>query len=1161
MKRLFRIVILCFVIICLIVVGKTFDFADNDCAYAQTLSAEENSIHIINNFSDLVSIASDVNSGKFDGYYGITFQLACDLDIEEPCQSFDSGTGWIPIGTTLYPFKGTFDGNGYSIRGLYIDKADNENVGLFGVANINAAVKNLTVQGWVKGGNYTGGIVGYSQALIENCVSLVSVSSQDDSLHVGGITGYNLGEISQSKNNGEIRVGFSTFVGGIAGSNIGTIDKCSNVGEIVSSNSVVGGIAGNNAGSIEICINSGRIAGKSSVGGIVGNNQGLVNNTFSRCTVDSVNGPAGGLAGSNEATGSIAYSMAVCNVEGLDDVASVCGYNMGVVANVFYDESISAETVVNGIIAENSKGLPTRIIVHEDALEVEEKLFALIMDNETNWIKRKSVDGYYFYPELRYFYENECQLSTQVCKGKCVALHDEDISLEETNFIYNGNYHQIDVKLDDLHLELGQDYYVSYTDNINSGKQGVNIVFGGLYSGKAIKDFNIIKSLLEVQWENVTFSYDGEIHSPELKIVKGLVGNEKVEFEFSTPIAKNAGKYEIIAKLAPKNIVNNNYEMPETKGEYRILQAPLTIGWSNEKFVYNGQIQIPSASVLTGNVANEAVTISYEYFENIKAGKQSIKAYLAETETNANYLLNAETHTYFIEKRPINVTWDNTPIYYDGNAQFPKVNEIIGVINGDNVTLDYSEYLNNINADENDGYHISISLAETEINNNYVLSDTIHNYSIHKITLIIDWWDTPLFYNGKPQCPNYYIKSGIIGKDEIAILFLDYSGNINACEGNEYNVEIALADNSVNSNYILSETVKSYGISKADFIPTRDVEFNSKTFGYDGEQKSIFIESKLPNGVFVEYENNEKTDIGQYTVIAKFSVDTQNYNSLITETLSATMSIAQMVFWNEKSNITVTNKGDAIYGLSLDVNNIKDTTFKQKGKKLLVAYSSSFSNGVFEYRIPLGDTNFEENELQVFYKTALGKIVNPDFKIDGECIVFTAENAIELAVYNDKDLTWLWISLGGLGFITIFIIIIILICKKRSERSAQINKLKAENDSGIERCGNLVTNIVNDSAIAEIAATTMDEPIEENKEKSFYFDGVYCLSYEWFIKSLNVKTIAKQKRICSGDHGAVMLKETLSHNTVFWQGKRYRIYSKSYEDLIKRAEEAANGEN
>ena len=107
----------------------------------------------------------------------------------------------------------------------------------------------------------------------------------------------------------------------------------------------------------------------------------------------------------------------------------------------------------------------------------------------------------------------------------------------------------------------------------------------------------------------------------------------------------------------------------------------------------------------------------------------------------------------------------------------------------------------------------------------------------------------------------------------------------------------------------------------------------------------------------------------------------------------------------------------------------------------------------------------------------------------------------------------------------------------------------------------MVTNIVNDSAIAEIAATTMDEPIEENKEKSFYFDGVYCLSYEWFIKSLNVKTIAKQKRICSGDHGAVMLKETLSHNTVFWHVNRYRIYSKSYEDLIKRAEEAANGEN
>ncbi len=1160
MMKVFKITILCCIIVCLIIVGKTFVFADNDGACAQTLSTEDNTVRIVNDFLDLVSLATDVNNGKFDGYYGITFKLACDLDVEADCQSFDSGSGWIPIGTTLYPFKGTFDGNGYSIRGIYIDKADSENVGLFGVTNINATVKNLTVQGSIRGGNYTGGIVGYSQALIENCVSLVSVTSQDDSLHVGGITGYNSGKITQSQYNGEIRVGFSTFVGGIAGSNLGTIEKCFNVGEIASYNSVVGGIAGNNAESIEICMNSGRVTGKSSVGGIVGNNQGSVKNAFSKCSVYSVNGSAGGLAGSNEITGSIAYSMAVCNVEGLDDVASVCGYNMGVVANVFYDECISSRIAVNGIIAENSKGLPTRIIVHEDALEVENKLFALVAGNETNWIKRKSVDGCYFYPELKYFYENEYQTSTQICKGACLVLQDEDISLEDTKFLYNGEKHEIDVKIGDLYLELGQDYYVNYTDNRNSGKQSANIEFAGMYSGRVVKDFNIIKSLLEVEWKNLNFIYDGEIHRPELKIVGGLVENEEVVFEYSTTMAKNVGEYEISAKLDTSVAVNNNYDIPIISCKYTILQASLTLGWSNEKFIYNGQIQIPSASVLEGNIGNEQITINYEYFENIKAGEQSIRAYLADTETNANYMLNAETYTYFIEKKLLNVIWENTPLYYNGTAQFPKVSEIIGVINDDNIEYVYSEYLNNINADENDGYHVSISLSNTETNNNYELADTIRNYSIHKITLIIEWWDTPLYYNGNPQCPNYYIKSGIVGNDEIAIEFLDYSGNINACDGNAYNVEIELVDNLVNSNYILSETVKKYGISKANFVPARDVEFNSKTFGYDGEQKNIFIESVLPNGVFVEYENNGKVDVGQYTVTAKFSVDTKNYNSLVANTLSATMSIAQMIFEDEKSKIMVTNKGEAIYGLSIDLNKLNDTTFKPKGKKLLVAYSSSFSNGIYEYRIPLGDTSIDGNELHVLYKTSLGEIVNSDFELDGEYIVFTVENATVLAIYAEIDLTWLWISMGGLGFVVILIIIVIVICKKKSFRRVQVKKLEADGNSEIEQSNSIVNDPATDATIEGIANTMINENIVD-KGKSFYLDGVYCLSYEWFIKSLNVKTIVKQKRICAGDHDAEVLIETLSHNTVYWLGKRYRIYSKSYEDLIKRAKEASNENN
>ena len=121
MMKAAKIIIFIFIIISVIVVGDNIILADDYCAYAQMQNENDASARTINNFSDLAAIASDVNGGKYDGYYGLTINLACDLDIGDDCRSFDSGSGWIPIGTTTYPFKGTFNGNGYSISGLYIN--------------------------------------------------------------------------------------------------------------------------------------------------------------------------------------------------------------------------------------------------------------------------------------------------------------------------------------------------------------------------------------------------------------------------------------------------------------------------------------------------------------------------------------------------------------------------------------------------------------------------------------------------------------------------------------------------------------------------------------------------------------------------------------------------------------------------------------------------------------------------------------------------------------------------------------------------------------------------------------------------------------------------------------------------------------------------------
>lgn len=64
------------------------------------------------------------------------------------------------------------------------------------------------------------------------------------------------------------------------------------------------------------------------------------------------------------------------------------------------------------------------------------------------------------------------------------------------------------------------------------------------------------------------------------------------------------------------------------------------------------------------------------------------------------------------------------------------------------------------------------------------------------------------------------------------------------------------------------------------------IKFENKEFVYDGEAKSIFVEN-LPEGAEVTYDNNGKTEVGQYTVTAK--IEAEGYKTL---TLTALLTIA-----------------------------------------------------------------------------------------------------------------------------------------------------------------------------------------------------------------------------------------------------------------------------
>ena len=176
-----------------------------------------------------------------------------------PGSSSKAAEEWTPIGkytddNDKTPYTGTFDGQGHTIKGLYVNSASDAYVGLFGCLE-GAAVRNLTVDGYVQGCNTVGGIAGYaSNAAIENCSNHCSVTGSSTS-KIGGIAGLNFdgAKIIDCYNVGTIRnSNVYEACGGIVWGNAGTVSNCYNVGTI-SGNVYDGEIVGSNSGTVENC--------------------------------------------------------------------------------------------------------------------------------------------------------------------------------------------------------------------------------------------------------------------------------------------------------------------------------------------------------------------------------------------------------------------------------------------------------------------------------------------------------------------------------------------------------------------------------------------------------------------------------------------------------------------------------------------------------------------------------------------------------------------------------------------------------------------------------------------------------------------------------------------------------------------------------------------
>lgn len=331
--------------------------------------------------------------------------MMADVDLTEFMEDENPSQGWQPVGTSSAPFKGILDGNGKKVTGFWINRANSDNVGFFGVTN-NATIKDFTLKGTnVKGKAYTGFLIGvgcqtsvtdcnfegnvYGSEKVGGCIgnseknilsnisSMINVTGSND--YIGGLIGYaeGTGSLTGCKVICDNITG-KDYVGGIYGSNLGfqnNLTSC-NVYANISGNDYVGGICGyviyshqywdgdHNSSDITSCSFWGNINANSNVGGISGehSNKSTIKNCSAICQINATGDCVGGIVGnslSRSFSGGVTHKWCATDIlnsyycgsiVGTEKVGGIVGYKKGgMIKFCLSIAKISGESIVGGI--------------------------------------------------------------------------------------------------------------------------------------------------------------------------------------------------------------------------------------------------------------------------------------------------------------------------------------------------------------------------------------------------------------------------------------------------------------------------------------------------------------------------------------------------------------------------------------------------------------------------------------------------------------------------------------------------------------------------------------------------------------------------------------------------------------------------------------------
>lgn len=267
--------------------------------------------YVITNATELQAMNEELSAN---------YTLGNDVDASDTA-GWNDGKGFEPVGNSSDPFAGSFDGAGFAVTNLTIDRPAENDVGLFGVVDGGSIANVSLVDANVSGSERVGGLVGTTEdgSIVDSSVD----ATVNGSTNVGGFVGLASGSDPLLSNvSGSVVVTTErdgqSYGGGVVGKMRAegvVVDAAMTVDVSVTSTSAntfvgvsAGGLIGNadftdvSNASVTGTVSATIPHGDSDVGGLVGDgSDGQISNSTAGVTIEGDGGNyanVGGLVGS-----------------------------------------------------------------------------------------------------------------------------------------------------------------------------------------------------------------------------------------------------------------------------------------------------------------------------------------------------------------------------------------------------------------------------------------------------------------------------------------------------------------------------------------------------------------------------------------------------------------------------------------------------------------------------------------------------------------------------------------------------------------------------------------------------------------------------------------------------------------------------------------------